>query len=194
MQAKQMKKLLIVCLLGFQFAQSQNTTSVFQGDNEVRLDVLSLITSSKIQVSYERFLNSSFSVGVSGAVYVSQSDKDDFNQGFDRTLPETEITPFVRYTLPSSATRFYFVEVFTAYNSGKFRELQRFVDDSNNGYYTSRENNYNDVALGGAIGYKMYFKEKISLDLHVGIGKNLFQQGNSPDLISRVGANIGYRF
>lgn len=190
-----MKKILIIGLLGIQFTYAQDTNkSSFGGNNEVRLDILSLIATTKIQLTYEHFLSQSFSVGLSGAVYASQSDKDDFEKGYDRTLPQTEITPFIRYTFPGNATRFYFLEVFTAYNSGKHRELHRFVDSNNNGYYKSVEGNYSDFALGGAIGYKMYFKEKISLDLHVGVGKNLFNQDKSPDLISRVGANIGYRF
>lgn len=53
---------------------------------------------------------------------------------------------------------------------------------------------YTDVALGGSVGYKMYFNESIAMEVLVGYGYNLTNTEKSPDKISRVGINIGYRF
>jgi hypothetical protein len=40
----------------------------------------------------------------------------------------------------------------------------------------------------------MYFHESIALEFIVGFGSNLTNRDKSPDVISRVGLNLGYRF
>lgn len=174
-------------------AQEEKKSS-FSGNNEIRFDVLSVFTTTKLQLTYERFFGKQFSTGVSFATLESEKNKKDFEKGFNRTKPDIEITPFLRYAFTKNETRFYFIEIFTSYNTGQYRELQRVVNNQNTAIYQSIIKDYSDIAIGGCIGYKMYFKEKISLDFHVGMGKNLFNQDKSPEIIPRVGANIGYRF
>lgn len=182
---------LIVFLPGFLWAQEQNEFQL--GSNEIKFDVASAIAVGRYQLSYERFIADSWSVGISGILVDSKSQKRDFETGNSRTLEDFEIIPFVRYSLSKSKIRYYFIEVFASYNSGSYRQLERLVDNGI-AYYGSVSYDYSDVALGGAIGHKFYLKEKFSVDIFVGAGKNLFQDGKSPDIISRVGLNLGYRF
>jgi Protein of unknown function (DUF3575) len=190
-----MKKWLFLALLAFQFSNAQDGATILASkQNEVKLDVLSAIAFSKIHVSYERFLNKDFSIGISGGIQDSKNDKEDFDKGYDRSLPKYEVNPFVRYSLSKSQKSFYFAEVFVSANGGEYRELQRFVDESGNGYYDTFKGNYTDVALGGALGYKLYIQEKFGLELFFGIGKNLFNTDKSPETIPHVGLNFGYRF
>lgn len=194
-----MKKLALLAVFFFQFAnaQEQDSTTIVNPitlkKNEVRLDVVSLITKMRIHVSYERFLNKDFSLGLSASLSESKKAKDDFDENFDRTLPQYEINPYLRYSLSKSQVSYYYLEVFASGNGGKYKTKERFVDGGN-GYYQAVENTYFDVALGGAVGYKLYFKEKFAIDLFVGMGKNLLNTDKSPELVPRVGASFGYRF
>jgi len=197
-----MKKLALlatVLLIQFANAQEQQQTNdtvvspLSLKKNEIRFDVVSLITKLRFHVSYERFLNKDFSVGLSGSLAKSNKAKEDFEENFNKTLPEYEINPFVRYSLSKSERSYYFVEGFVSLNGGKYKELERIFDGTNN-YITAVEGKYTDFAIGGAVGYKLYFNDKFCADMYVGVGKNLLNTDKSPTYVQRVGASFGYRF
>lgn len=192
-----MKKLFLFFLFTTFIANSQEISKenpFASKKNELRLDLLSIITSGKFGLSYERFLKNDFSVGINVNFSNSKNTQDDFNAGFRNNLPNHEINPYIRYALSKSKMRYYFAEIFASANGGDFKEVVRMVDSNNIGYYTTQKTKYSDFAIGGSLGYKMYFKQKIALEFIVGFGKNLFNTNKSPDLVTRVGINLGYRF
>lgn len=189
-----MKKLFFIFLLFSQISFAQDQNSFDLGKNEIKFDVVSLVASGRIHVSYERFLSDVFSVGISGNFNEGKSLEEDYNKGNSRTLEDYQIIPFVRYSLSKSQIRYYFVEVFVSANQGKHREIERLLDQNNNGFYQAVDKDYSDFAIGAAVGHKFYIKEKLGIDIFVGMGKNLFSSGESPDIVSRVGINVGYRF
>jgi hypothetical protein len=178
------------------FAQSNETlpsdtivSPILAKKNELKIDVLNLIANGKLGISYERFLNKDFSVGITGVMF---NKSNDFLTDDTRTLIDYQVIPYVRYAMSKSATNLYYIEAFTDINGGNYKELKTL----NNGvadYVVVTKNKYNDVAIGGSVGYKLYFKESFVVDLHIGIGKNLFNN-NSPSTIARLGINVGYRF
>lgn len=195
-----MKKLaFLAILLFFQLSHAQDSTAVEKispitlKKNEVKVDVVSLIAKSRFHVSYERFLNKDFSVGLSGSLTKSNKRENDFRDGFNKTLPQYEINPFARYSLSKSAVSYYFIEGFVSINGGKYKELQR-LEENGFAYWKAVENNYTSFAIGGAVGYKLYFKEKFGVELFVGVGRNIINTDISPKYVQRVGANFGYRF
>ncbi len=160
--------------------------------NEVKVDVLNFIAYGKLGISYERFLNSDYSIGLTGVMFNKKSKTDNFLTDDTRTKIDYQIIPYVRYALSKSATNLYYIEAFANVNGGEYKELTTL----NNGvadYIVVTKNSYNDLALGGAVGYKFYIKESFLIDLTVGIGKNLFHN-DSPSTVSRIGINLGYRF
>lgn len=189
-----MKKIIFIFLIFTQVSLAQENNSSDLGKNEIKFDVVSLVALGKIHVSYERFISNDFSIGLSGNFNQSKSREDDFENGKNRTLEDYQIIPFVRYSLSKSQIRYYFVEVFVSANQGKYRELERLLDQNNNAYYQAVQKEYSDFAVGAAVGHKFYIKEKLGIDIFVGMGKNLFSSSESPDIISRVGVNLGYRF
>ena len=199
-----MKKLLLIFLLCFQFINAQETDSkVKQTEtksalaakkNEVRLDVLGLIAFSKFNLTYERFLNKGFSVGLSGSYSDSKKINDDFDAGNRNTMPKYEVIPFVRYNLSQGAASYYFAEVFADANGGDFRETVLLTDLSGNDYYAIQKSSYSDVALGASAGYKFYIKDTFGVEFLVGFGANLLNKDKSPDIMSRVGLGASYRF
>lgn len=162
--------------------------------NEFRVDVLSAIVYTKASVSYERFFGKDWSTGFN--VNFSNSDKlnDDFDNGYRNNVPKFEFNPYLRYALSKSKSRYYFAEVFGSYNGGDYKEIIRIADMAMPDYYTTKKSKYTDFGLGGSLGYKMYFNNSIALEFIVGFGQNLTNREKSPDVISRVGLNVGYRF
>jgi hypothetical protein len=98
------------------------------------------------------------------------------------------------FALSKSKSRYYFAEIFGSYNGGDYKEIIRIGDMAMPDYYTTQKSKYTDIGLGGSLGYKMYFHESIALEFIVGFGSNLTNRDKSPDVISRVGLNLGYRF
>jgi hypothetical protein len=162
--------------------------------NEVRFDLLSVLTSGKFGLSYERFLGKDFSVGLNVNFSNSSKTKEDFDNSSRNNLPKYEFNPYVRYALSKSKKRYYFAEVFASTNGGDYKEIVRLTDTNGNDYYNTQKSKYTDYALGGGLGYKMYFKDAWLVEFLVGFGCNLTNKEKSPDVISRVGLNVGYRF
>ncbi len=191
-----MKKLLFIALLSAQFIQAQESgdSPMPEGKSEVRVDLLTIALESKLNISYEYFLNRNYSVGIFLASSNSNKINDDFDSGYRNTVPKYEISPFVRYNLSKSQKSFYFAEVFASANGGDFKETVRKIDGEGNGFYVNEKSSYSDVALGAGLGYKLYIKEKFGIEFHVGFGSNLFNRDKSPDTLSRVGLALGYRF
>lgn len=188
-----MKKILLLCLLSSAgiFAQ-ESVTSVTGKSSEVRLDLLSPIAFGKANVSYEYFPGSDFSYGLTLSFAFGKKTDDDFHSGYRKNLPQYEVLPYVRYRLSESQTSYYFAEVFASANSGKVREIVR-VDQGSSSAYAIEEDTYADLALGGALGYKIYLRQ-IALEFMVGAGYNLLNTDQSPDVVARIGLNVGYRF
>jgi len=196
---KKISYLLVLFLSVGAFAQSNETTAtdtivspILAKKNEVKIDVLNLVAFGKLGISYERFLNKDFSVGITGMMFNKNSKTDDFLTDDTRTLIDYQVIPYVRYAMSKSATNLYYLEAFSNINGGQYKELKTL----NNGtadYVVVTKKDYNDIALGAAVGYKLYFKESFVIDLTVGIGRNLFNS-DSPSTVSRLGLNLGYRF
>ena len=191
-----MKKLLLFIFLSFQLLQAQEKDTIsplLQRKNEIRVDVLSTAL-TRFNLTYERFLNSHFSIGISGIYSGNKKLQDDFDEGNINNFTKYEVIPFVRYNLSQGQRSFYFAEVFTNINGGDFREIVLLTDATNISYYAIDKSKFNDVALGASIGYKYYIKDQIGIEFLVGFGKNLFNQDKSSDTMSRVGLGVSYRF
>ena len=188
-----MKKIVALFFLGTLLTTAQES-SISTKKNEFRVDVLSAVAYGKMSVSYEYFFEKDFSVGINANFSNNSKIQNEFDNGFRNNLPKYEFNPYVRYALSKSKKSYYFAEVFASTNGGDYKEIVRAVDGSGNGYYTVEKSKYSDYGLGGSLGYKMYFKQSWALEFLVGFGKNLTNTVKSPDVISRVGINLGYRF
>lgn len=192
-----MKKFLILVLL-LAMAQSQaqensKSSAILSRKNELRVDVVGLAM-SRVNLTYERFLNKNFSVGLSGIFSGNKKNKDDFDSGNVGSFTKTELIPFVRYNLSQGARSFYFAEVFLDANSGDYREILLLTNASNNNYYAISKSRYSDLGAGVSVGYKYYIQDRFGIEFLVGGGWNLFNRDQSPDVLSRVGIGVSYRF
>ncbi len=191
-----MKNWLIAALLACSLASAQDDGSknpMAEQKNEVRADVLSLVAFGKATLAYERFLGDNLSVGLSGTFSFSNKIDEDFDSGYRNTLPKFEAVPYVRYRLSNSFSNYYFIEAFVSANGGDFREIVR-EESAGVGTYRIDKQEYFDLAIGGSLGYKVYFQQKWALEVLVGAGYNLIDPDKSPEVIARVGLSLGYRF
>lgn len=192
-----MKKLFFLFLmlpLALQAQEGVENTILADKKNEVRVDVLSAIIYTKASLSYERFFGKDWSTGLNVSYSNSNKLNDDFDNGYRNNVPKYEFNPYIRYALSKSKSRYYFAEVFGSYNGGDYKEIVRVSGMAMPDYYFIRKSKYSDFGLGGSMGFKMYFNNSIALELLVGFGSNLTNKEKSPDVISRVGLNLGYRF
>lgn len=189
-----MKKLFCLFLLLPFGIQAQENNPMDTRKNEFRVDILSAIVWQKASLSFERFFGGNLSTGLNVNFSNSSKLNDDFDDGYRNNVPKYEFNPFVRYKLSKGRSSFYFAEVFASYNGGDYKEIIRLVDENSNGYYTTQKSKYTDFGLGGGLGYKMYIKDSFAIEFMAGFGSNLTNRDKSPDVISRVGFSLGYRF
>lgn len=189
------KKLLLLLLLPVYLIQAQNhsvkkDTLILRNKNEIRLDIGKLLFSSRLKVSYERFLNKDFSYGISGMYFrENYSDNIFYNSNFKKKF---EIEPFVRYSISKNIQRFFYVESFSSISNGNYKEIKR-LSDGEYAFYDRTESNFTNVAVGAAIGYKFYVKEHFCMDFNFGLSTFVYNKKETESL-PKFGINLGYRF
>ncbi len=165
-----MKKLFIVIAI--------LTASFTQAQQEIKLDIFDALVLKTIEVSYEKYIDDTFSFGIS-ALINSEKNSADLRYNEQRVL-----TPFFRHYFTSDSNWNFFGEGFFAFNFGEKKVI--------NGA-TSTYEDYTDGALGVAVGMKYVSEGGFTVDLYGGAGRNLFSNNSYP-VIPRVGVNVGWRF
>jgi hypothetical protein len=168
-----MKKTITLILFALVFKISAAQT------NEIKVDVFDILALLALDVTFEHQLNSESSIGIS-ALFNFAEPSTSF-----RYKEEFVLTPYYRQTLYTRGNIGYFGEFFGALNTGDIDlEDLEFGDDPS----------YTDFALGLGFGGKYVSNNGFVADMHIGIGRNLFNISNSPDIVPRVGISIGKQF
>lgn len=152
--------------------------TVCHAQKEIKLDVADALVIRSLELSYENYLNSNSSFGVS-ALFNLAKQTTDF-----RYNENMMITPYYRHYFTSDAKWNFFGEGFLGINSGKKEAIK------NSGNFDLK---YTDGALGIAVGTKYVAEGGLVIDAYAGVGRNLFGS-DSPILVPRLGLNVGWRF
>lgn len=166
--------------------------SIIPHPHEIKFDVLSYFLNKKVQLSYEYQSNLQWYFGSSITIHNNSERKNTFYYDKYFNLPKYEFTPYTRYALTKDQVKFVFLEGFISFNGGKHKDLEKIVNNASL-VYKIKEDNYFDIAIGGAIGFKTLIKKRYILDLYAGSGINLLNN-NSPKFVPRYGVNLGYCF
>src|SRR5690606_15592509 len=185
--------LLLILAVSPMMGQEESSSPMLGKHHEVRTDLVSLIASSRINLSYEYFINDRFSAGISGGISESKKVDEDFDRGYRNNRPRYDVSPFARYNLSQGQRSFYFAEVFAMFNGGDFKETVR-KSEGGVDYFEVEKSTYSDLAIGAGLGYKLYVADALALEFMVGYGINLIDTDKSPDNIAKVGLSVGYRF
>lgn len=164
-----MKKISIL-LLFFTF-------SLASAQQEIKANIFDALALKTLTVSYEQYVTDQTSVGAS-ALFNFEGENSDFRYTEDQMF-----TAFARHYFSSESLWNFFGEVFIAYSDGVSGTLD------NNGTPID----YSDGALGVAVGYKYISSGGFTVDIHGGLGRNLFTD-NSPRIVPRLGVNLGFQF
>ena len=141
---------------------------------EAKVNITDALAFKSLTVSYEYYISDQTSVGGSALINF-ESESSNFRYAEDQMF-----TAYGRHYFSTESLWDFFGEVFLAYNHG---------DDENGNTITD----YSDIALGLAVGYKYISPGGFTVDVHAGLGRNLFTD-DSPTIVPRAGVNIGYQF
>ena len=175
-----MKRLLvIICLSVFAFGYSQDEKQVDFKRNEIKGNALFLVAGA-LEVTYEKLLNEESGVGVS--LFVPYDNAIDVN---------FSLSPYYRFYFGKKPAAGFFVEGFGMLNSYTQQE-------SNGDFFTNYvgpEKDVTDFALGFGLGAKWITQKGFLFEINAGIGRNLFNSGDTDfEIVGRGGITLGYRF
>ena len=128
-----MKKIACYLLLFLSFnAFSQEKETINQ--NEIKLNMFSLVAFKSLDVTYEKLINDEMGLGTS--VYLYTGKKEEFDS-FD-AYRLWSITPFFRNYFSTKYGKGFFVEAFAMLHSRNQYDYDYYIDENNN-YTTSTE-------------------------------------------------------
>jgi hypothetical protein len=182
-----MKKLIIFFLLSVFLnlhIQAQEKDDIeTQVKNELKLNGFNLIAFTFVDLSYETLLNEESSFGVA-VLFNIGSEEEILDE-----IRNFSITPFYRHFFSKQYAEGFFVEGFGMLNSGNQNDI---YDDFE--LTIPSEGKYTDFALGISVGGKFVTPRGFVVEIYTGLGRNLLGSENAPDIVSRGGISLGYRF
>ena len=176
-----MKRIIVIaCLTSVIGVSAQFKKETLIGSNEVKLNATNLIGFQYMDLTYERLLHEDSSLGMATLFYFGTS-QDDFTDY--RTF---SLTTFYRQYFSKGYAKGFFVEGFGMFNSGFYNDEVDFFNDDEARFY--------DFALGISVGGKFVNKRGFIAEVYGGMGRNLFGDISSPEIVGRGGVSIGFRF
>ena len=175
------------------------------GQNELKLDLIDILSLPAFDITYERIKDPYSSFGVS--MFVNAGDNDSASRNW---TDKFSLTPFYRFYFFNKRDyggAGFFAEIFTKFSSGKHDvEYYNFGDNSGSDYIRTEEENFFDIAPGAAIGQKWVNKKGWTFEITGGVGRFLLNKdendsstgqeifSNRPEAVIRGGFSIGKRF
>ena len=152
------------------------------GQNELKLDLIDILSLPAFDITYERIKDPYSSFGVS--LFLNVGDNDSASRNW---TDKFSLTPFYRFYFFNKRDyggAGFFAEVFTKFSSGKHYVEYQTVDE-----------NFFDIAPGAVIGQKWVNKKGWTFEISGGVGRFLLKKDEiRPELLLRGGFSIGKRF
>ena len=154
------------------------------GQNEIKLDLIDILSLPAFDITYERIKDPYSSFGVS--LFLNVGDNDSASRNW---ADKFSLAPFYRFYFFNKKDyggAGFFAEVFTKFSSGKHYVEYQTVDE-----------NFFDIAPGAVIGQKWVNKKGWTFEISGGIGRFLLNKDENsmrPELLFRGGFSIGKRF
>ena len=178
------------------------------GQNELKLDLIDILSLPAFDITYERIKDPYSSYGVS--LFLNVSDNDSASRNWTDKLSLTPFYRFYFFNKKDYGGAGFFAEVFTKFSFGKHDvEYYNFNPDPNSpgiNSWETIEENFFDIAPGAAIGQKWVNKKGWTFEISFGVGRFLLNKDKNnqepgrevtsirPELFLRGGFSIGKRF
>jgi hypothetical protein len=173
-----------VLLLFVLTALSQDVSKIPQPTNELKINGFNLIAYTFLDFSYETLLNEESSLGVGILFNIGGADY------FFDEIRNFSLTPYYRQYFSKQYAEGFFVEGFGMVNSGRQPDFYNDFEQTQ----PIRGENFTDFALGISVGGKFVTPRGFVVELYTGLGRNLLGSEYAPDIVSRGGISLGYRF
>jgi len=172
-----MKRILVLLFGLYAFSAAAQAYPQFNNSQELKLNIGLFLATSTVEGSYEFFFTEDTSIG--GTIYFD-NDATDFNGSFG-------IGPNFRAYFGFAPKSGFFAEAFALYYRG---EEKRNENDPQ-----SRDINYSTAALGIGVGNKLVTRsDRFTIELNLGIGRNINPGNFQKPFIFRGGLSVGFRF
>lgn len=155
--------------------------------HEISIDVLELVASTKIKLSYDFLLNSSETIGLD-----VEWAKNDSNLFYEDLHNQFSFAANYKHFFSKKYAQGFYVKAFLKYKTGDAFKAGVPYEDS--------FDNYHSLNLGFGVGYKLVSKKNFFVDINTGLErklldlKNIGVYENSKDIVPYIGINIGKRF
>jgi hypothetical protein len=189
-----MKNLLIIfSLLLFPFSSlaqesdlANDLTPIQERKSEVKLGVVQLLAITRINLEYERILDSYSSFG--GNIVFDTEKEEDLNFRFNG---------FYRMYFSSSeeyGQKGFFIQGLVNYSNGSDYEYSTTFDQFGNYITEGKKTNYNAINAGFGLGKKWINKKGFVLQGVISFGRKLTGSENAPEYVIPAALSLGYRF
>ena len=178
------------------------------GQNELKLDLIDILSMPAFDITYERIKDPYSSFGVS--MFINANANASASRNW---TDKFSLTPFYRFYFFNKRDyggAGFFAEIFTKFSSGIHDvEYYNYSPDPNNpgiDYWENEEENFFDIAPGAAIGQKWVNKKGWTFEITGGVGRFLLNkdenneelgravESSRPEALLRGGFSIGKRF
>ena len=219
MFARNITLLLSLCFTFYAQAQTVQKVEIIKNDkqinelieelglNELKIDLLDLISETSLDITYEK-LNDPYSSYGAG-VYIKLSENLQAADAYDTF----SLTPFYRFYFFNKKDfggAGFFAEIFSKISSMRYEiEYYHYTDWATDqpgiDYWSYEEEKEFNIALGAGIGQKWVNTKGWTFEINFGVGRYLINNNNKstpgkqvsslrPDITIRGGFGIGKRF
>lgn len=164
----------------------EGTANLSLRKNEIKIEPIGIVTGNALHLTYERYINTSFSFGATARIRTSRIEFE----GSSDAKNKHHFIVFGR--LYAFKTNFY-MEAFTGIATSERKFTRKIIDNEGFLVYTKAIKTHNNAAIGFSLGQKIIFTNRITLDITLGIGDTPFNSA-LPDIFFRGGINVGYKF
>lgn len=187
-----MKKLtLFILLISVSISSFSQETAIEteQKKYEVKINSISLIGFSWLDISYEYLINNESSFGIAGLISFNNDESLD-------TYKTYSITPYYRRYFSKKYAQGFFIEGFGMLNGYKENKYL-YYDYIGLPLSQHPRKTATNFALGVTAGAKFVSPNGFVVEFYFGIGRNLFRNfdyGLNDRIVGRGGVSLGYRF
>ena len=173
------------------------------GRNELKLDLIDILSLPAFDITYERIKDPYSSFGVS--LFLNVGDNDSASRNWTDKFSLTPFYRFYFFNKKDYGGAGFFAEVFTKFSSGKHDIDYYNFSPGVEGYWETVEENFFDIAPGAAIGQKWVNKKGWTFQISGGVGRFLINKDENnqelgrevdslrPEFLLRGGFSIGKR-
>jgi|GEM_PF-473006 len=169
---KQLLLVSLLCVSGLVSAQDSTRVISNEGKSDLLIDPVYVILGPVLNVSYERFLNKDYGLGLHALL------------GLGALNTEAQISPYIRMYMGQHHTNGFFLEAFLPFT----------IDREYTGWSYRPEIHHTTAGFGVGLGAKWVVKNSMVVQVGGGVARRFFYDGPNEPITGKFMFGVGYRF